>query len=161
MAARLDFEALYRTHFAALYRYALVLCGSAAEAEDAVHNAFVRALRAKDAFRGDSSVKTWLYTITRNESLRLLAGRQPTAQAELPENAVYIEEQVCDREAARVVLAYIAACDEPKKSLLTLRLLGEQSFVDIGEILGKTDTWCRVTFLRAKNDLLARLEGYR
>lgn len=162
MQEKLDFEALYRLYFSPLYRYALVLCGSAAEAEDAVQNAFERAMRAEQGFRGDSSAKTWLFTITRNECLRQLGKRPPNENRESGEleSAVYVEQTACDREAARVVLDYIEACGEPKKSLLAMRLLGERSFADIGAVLGKSDTWCRVTFLRAKNEILKRLEGY-
>lgn len=158
----MDVEALYRLHYQALCRYALVLCGNPAEAEDAVQNAFVRAMHALPGFRGDSSVRTWLFSITRNECLRQIGRRPPgqETQTDVLEGAVYIEETVCDREAARVVLRYIAACEEPKKSLLALRLIGEKSFVEIGAVLNKSDTWCRVTFMRAKNELLAQLEGY-
>lgn len=161
MRGSLDFEALYRLYYQPLYRYALLLCGSSAEAEDGVQNAFVRALRAEDGFRGDSSVKTWLYTITRNECLRLIGKRQYTAeQTEDPACTVYIEQTVCDREAAREVMRFIEALEEPKRSLLALRLVGEKSFAEIGEVLGKSETWCRVTFMRQKNELLKRLEGF-
>lgn len=157
-----DIETLYRLYYQPLCRYALVLCGSAAEAEDAVQNAFVRAMRGRNAFRGDSAPKTWLYTIVRRECLRLLEKRpkQAAAAPDASDSAVYIENTVCDREAAREAMRFIASCEEPKRSLLALRLVGEKSFVEIGEILGKSDTWCRVTFLRLKNELLKRLEEY-
>lgn len=157
-----DIETLYRLYYQPLYRYALVLCGSATEAEDAVQNAFLRAMRGLDAFRWDSSPKTWLFTIVRRECLRLLEKRpgESALEQDAPDSAVYIENTVCDREAAREVMRFINACEEAKKSLLALRLMGEKSFVEIGEVLGKSDTWCRVTFLRLKNELLKRLEEY-
>lgn len=161
MKEAVDVEFLFRQYYEPLYRYALVLCGSVSEAEDAVQNTFVRAMRGQQAFRGDATPKTWLYTIARNECLRLLANRRHESipLSEEPECTVCIEETVCTHEAVRIVMEYISACEEPRRSLIALRLLGERSFREIAMILGKSDTWCRVTFMRSKNDLIRRLEG--
>ena len=40
--------------------------------------------------------------------------------------------------------------DEPYKEVFTLRVLGELPFLQIAELLGKTESWARVTFHRAK-----------
>ena len=73
---------------------------------------------------------------------------------------INIDEAVCNKEAADMIFKYMNCCDEPKRSLLALRLIGEKSFVEIGEILGKSDTWCRVTFMRAKNEIISKLEEF-
>lgn len=39
-----------------------------------------------------------------------------------------------------------------------MRLTGEFSFGEIGEILGKSENWARVTFYRAKKKMMERLE---
>lgn len=39
-----------------------------------------------------------------------------------------------------------------------LRVLGELSFREIGDICGKTESWAKVTFYRAKNKLLEKME---
>ena len=56
------------------------------------------------------------------------------------------------------ILTYIHTLEEPKKSLMILRLLEELSFVEISHIIEKSDTWCRVTFMRIKSSMLKELE---
>lgn len=40
-----------------------------------------------------------------------------------------------------------------------MRLTGEFSFAEIGDILGKTENWTRVTFYRAKKKMIEEMEG--
>ncbi len=74
-----DVEALeqYRHE---LTRYAYRMLASAAEADDAVQETFVRAWRAADTFEGRSSVRSWLYRITTNICLDMLRGRRRRAR---------------------------------------------------------------------------------
>lgn len=50
-----------------LFRYALRILKNPDQAEDAVQEAFIAAIRAKDSFQGRSSVQTWLVGILRNK----------------------------------------------------------------------------------------------
>jgi RNA polymerase sigma-70 factor (ECF subfamily) len=57
-----------------------MLLGNPADAEDALQEVFIRALRARDGFRGESSPMTWLYRISTNHCLNILrAGRRRRA----------------------------------------------------------------------------------
>ena len=62
-------------HLDAVYRFALRLAGSTAEAEDLVQETFLRAYRAWDQFERGTRAKSWLFTICRNVFLR---GRERT-----------------------------------------------------------------------------------
>jgi RNA polymerase sigma-70 factor (ECF subfamily) len=54
-----------------------MLLGNPADAEDALQEVFIRAMRAQDTFRGESSPMTWLYRISTNHCLNVLrAGRR-------------------------------------------------------------------------------------
>src|SRR4029078_5943912 len=64
-------SALVERHAAALARFA-VASGERNEGEEVVQNTFVRAFNSLDGFRGDSSFRTWLFTIER----RLLLDRR-------------------------------------------------------------------------------------
>lgn len=156
-----DIETLYRLYYNIVYRYVLLINFNKSEAEDIVQNTFLKAMSGLKNFRGDSNIKTWLLTIARNESIRYSAKQTSCSPFdELAEfaSSVSIEDIVCSKETTLFILSYIRECKEPKKSLLTLHLLYEMSFVEIGTILNKSDTWCRVTFMRAKNDMIKRLE---
>jgi RNA polymerase sigma-70 factor (ECF subfamily) len=60
------FDALIGMYSAKLYKVAYALLGSRQDAEEVVQDTFLRAYRALQAFRGDSSLETWLHRITVN-----------------------------------------------------------------------------------------------
>lgn len=66
------FASIYQEHSRPIYYLALRLLGDASLAEDATHDVFVKAYRKFHAFRGDSSVRTWLYRIAVNHCQNLL-----------------------------------------------------------------------------------------
>ena len=68
-------RALYDIHGARVYCLALRLTGSAADAEDIVQDAFLRAFGALGRFRRESKFSTWLYRIVLNRCRDLLATR--------------------------------------------------------------------------------------
>ena len=91
----LRIEELYDRYAHLVFRRCLMLLGNAADAEDALQEVFVKAMRAAESFRGDSSPSTWLYRISTNHCLNVLrsakrlrkrlerqaAEREPTAAA--------------------------------------------------------------------------------
>lgn len=52
------------------------------------------------------------------------------------------------------ILEYLHGIEEPYKEVFMLRVFGELSFKKISEIFGKTESWARVTYHRAKVKLL-------
>jgi len=70
------FEELVERHQERVYRLALRLTGSPADAEDVLQDTFLQVHRNLDGFRGDSKFTTWLYRVTTNAALMLLRARQ-------------------------------------------------------------------------------------
>jgi RNA polymerase sigma-70 factor (ECF subfamily) len=69
----LDLEDVFRTYQGEIFTYFLRLAGDREEAEELAQDTFVRACSAALRFRGDSSVRTWLFGIAHRtwiESLR-------------------------------------------------------------------------------------------
>lgn len=52
----------------------------------------------------------------------------------------------------------IHKCPEPYREVMYLRLFGNLSFKEIGEVMGKTENWARVTFYRGKERVRKELE---
>jgi RNA polymerase sigma-70 factor, ECF subfamily len=75
---RVDPESL-AAHRRELIGYCYRMLGSAFEAEDAVQEVMLRALRAADSFAGRSSLRSWLYRIATNVCLDMLRGRKRRA----------------------------------------------------------------------------------
>jgi len=66
-----------------LYRYAVPRVGNPADAEDLVQETFLSALESYSEFRGDSSVRTWLFTILRRKIIDYYRKKGRTADHEV------------------------------------------------------------------------------
>lgn len=149
-------EAIYEGYVRDVYRFALSLCRDEHLAEDITQETFFKALKHLKDFRGQCQLKTWLFQITRNEWLsRCRRDRRLIPLEDCPEQAedASLEEQLSDREAAFAIHRRLHVLPEPYKEVFTLRLFGELSFAQIAELFGKSESWARVTFYRAKQKL--------
>ncbi len=81
-----EFDQVYTEYFEAVYGYILKLCHDPDLAEEAVQEAFFKALRKIGTFRGECSMGAWLCQIAKNTCFSLLEKRRRT-QA-LPEEAL-------------------------------------------------------------------------
>src|SRR5437667_12181057 len=75
---RTALDQLLALHERPLYALCRGILGHADDAEDAVQETFLRALRALPAFRGDAAVRSWLYRIAVNVCLDRKRSHQPT-----------------------------------------------------------------------------------
>ncbi len=66
-----EFAELYETHSKAVYYLALRFLADPQRAEDVTHDVFLKVYRKLGEFRGDSSIRTWLYRITINHCQNL------------------------------------------------------------------------------------------
>jgi len=71
---------VFREHYQSVYRLALSLSGSHADAEDIAQEAFVAIMQALPKFRGDAKLSTWVYRITLRVGTRWLARRGTVAE---------------------------------------------------------------------------------
>ena len=70
MDKQAQFEQEALPHLDAVYRFALRLTGSPADAEDLVQETFLRAYKSWDHYTPGTAAKSWLFTICRNAFLR-------------------------------------------------------------------------------------------
>jgi RNA polymerase sigma factor (sigma-70 family) len=90
------FADLYSQHSRAIYYLALRLLSDPQKAEDATHDVFLKAFRKMDQFRGDSSLRTWLYRIAINHCRNL---QQTWNERHMVTNA---DEFVFENAASRI-----------------------------------------------------------
>lgn len=148
----LEFEAVYEHYFKDVYKYALSLTHNADLAEELTQETFFKALKAIDRFDGRCKLFVWLCQIAKNTYFtgRQKRGREDELPEELGWNDASLEERILDRETSFEIHKRLHALEEPYKEVFSLRTFGELPFQQIGALFGKTESWARVTYHRAK-----------
>ena len=139
-----------------MYKYVLTLCRSEAIAEEVTQETFFKAMQHMDQFNGSCKLYVWLCQIAKNTYFSLSKKRKrmaPDIDANFPDIASDLEKNYFDKEAAARLHILIHNLNEPYKEIFTLRVFGELPFSQIGELFGKTDSWARLIFYRAKKQL--------
>jgi RNA polymerase sigma-70 factor (ECF subfamily) len=67
---------------------------------------------------------------------------------------ISLEDKLVRAEQKIQIIKALHYIKEPAREVMYLRLLGDLSYKEIGDILGQSETWARVTFYRGKCELL-------
>jgi len=148
----MDIEKLYQEYFLTVYRYILSISRDPLTAEEITQETFFRALKNIDNFHGDSGIRVWLCQIAKNTYFDHV--KRQSRHTELPdeygEPASSAEEGFFRSEDTKEIHRILHRMREPYKEVFSLRTFGELSFADIAELFGKTESWARVTYHRAR-----------
>ena len=156
----MNLEALYTACFHKLYRFALSLTRTPSEAEEIVQETFLRALQQANKLPEDANLDAWLFRVAKNVHISRLRKNRPNVGSEILESVsagVDIEEQLQQQDEAQHILAALHKLEEPYKEVFTLRALGDVPYKQIALLFGKTESWARVTYHRARLLLTERL----
>jgi RNA polymerase sigma-70 factor (ECF subfamily) len=151
-----DFERIYNEYFADIFRYVLALSRSESIAEEITADTFFKALKKIGKFDGRCDIKTWLCQIAKNTYYDYLRKNKLQATEAAPESIAsdcIIDVAFDDRETALRIHKILHNMQEPYKEVFTLRVFGELQFTQIAELFGKTESWARVTYHRAKGKI--------
>lgn len=147
-----DIDEVYREYFTDVYKYLVSLCRNESLAEELTQDTFFRALKSLDRFKGECSVYTWLCQIGKNAYFTYLKKhrrQQAEVEADIA-SAGDVSEDFLKKDEALRLHRLIHALPEPYKEVFSLRTFGELAFRQIGELFGKSESWARVTYHRAK-----------
>ncbi len=153
---------LVERHSAALARFA-VSSGARSDVEELVQDTFVRAFNSLDGFRGDSSFRTWLFTIERRLLLdRMRADRRRRDRVEIQEGDAITEFDALDAlvadEMAGKLQRAIGRLSPTQRQVFTLRVAEGMSYKDIAEAVGTTEGAARVHYHNAMRSVKEFLE---
>lgn len=155
-------EELYNEYFHDVYLFLLSLSHNDDTAAELTQETFFRAMKAADSFRNDCDIRVWLCQIAKNTFLTQCRKDSRFTGEEVPESVpdchVSIEDSISDKEQSMAIHRILHDMGDPHKEVFTLRVFGELSFRQIGELFGKTESWARVTFHRARLKIIERLE---
>ena len=147
------FEQVLKAYEDKVLRLCYAMLGNRALAEDTAQEVFVRIWRALGAFRGDASLSTWVYAITRNACLTAVDRMKKVATESLADPDILRKAQArvlerAVREPQTDVLAWLADLPESQRQAVTLFYLEERSYKEVaaalGAPMGTVKTWiCR------------------
>jgi RNA polymerase sigma factor (sigma-70 family) len=150
-----DIKKLYQLYSKDIFKYLASLTMNSHVAEDILQSTFLAAIRSLKTFRGQSSVKTWLIGIARNEYYtyqRKNPSVLPIDEAiDVQDRDVFYYEHI--KYSYEDALAEISKLPEPLRQIMILRLVNELSFSEIASIVNKSEVYCRVSFYRGKTKL--------
>ena len=154
VAGNQAFERLLEEYRDRVFRLACALLGDEAAAEDAAQEVFLKIWKALPAFRGESSLSTWIYAIARNTCLtrRRIAAAQRTLPLDAADHAaIQPHGQAADVRAA------IARLPAKYARVLTLYYLEDRSYQQVALALGLPMGTVKTYLHRAKKELAALL----
>ena len=142
--------------FETVYKYLFCLTHNSDISEELTQETFYRAVKKINTYNGKCKISVWLCQIAKHlwsnqcRKNKRIVDTDETFDIEDPQN---LEEQFIAGEEKVLLYKKMQNLDEKTREVMYLRITGELSFKEIGEILGKTENWARVTFYRGKSKL--------
>ena len=152
-------DEIYREYAQTVYRYLLSRTCSTDLAEELTQETFYRAVKSIDRFDGSCKISTWLIAIAKN-ALSSWHRKHPAtedldrAEVETPS----AESLVSQMDGQVEIMKAIQRLPEETREVMYMRLLGDLSFRQIGEIMQRTENWARVTYFRGREKLKKELD---
>lgn len=149
-------EEIYLEHAKTVYGFLLSRTHDPDLAEELTQETFFQAVKGIDKFQGNCSISTWLCAIAKNlwrEHLRKHEKQKNLFDEggippSITEDDLYLEWD--DLE----VLKAVHRLRDPMREVMYLRLSSNLTFSQIGQILGKSENWARVTYYRGKEKII-------
>ena len=143
-------ETTYRRYADMLYRIALSHTGRREDAEDAVHDAFMKYLEKTPIFADEKHEEAWFIRVTINQSLDILRRNKRRSFVPLDENANRLE---VSEEGASEILKAVNALPPKYKSVILLHCLEEKSVEDTAMALGVSVSAVKMRLVRGRDML--------
>lgn len=154
------FRILMKEKWKAVYWHIRRLVIHHADAQDATQETFIRIFRSFNKFKGDCSLKVWIYRIATNEALRLIGKRHNDIISidddEMPEVRMIVDEEYVDYTDVEAVKLQNAILTLPTKQQLTfnMRYYDELEYDDIARIIGSTPSSVKASYHIAKEKII-------
>lgn len=151
-----DMNEVYQRYAQTVYKFLLSQSHDAGLAEELTQETFYQAVKSADRFDGKCKVSVWLCQIAKHlwyQHLRKCRRESPLPEEAAEDPVPSAEEDLLEREGQLDLLRLVHGLPEDQREVMYLRAFGGLSFREIGDVLGRTETWARVTFYRTKEKL--------
>ena len=165
-----DFDSVVRLHWPRVFRYALASLRDREAAESLAQDCFLRAYKARERFRGDSSVTTWLLQIAVNlvrdqaRNRRLQFWKRTLASADLesasrriPDRDLSPEGRALANEQLAAVWDAMESLPERQRTVFLLRFVEDMDLLEIAAATGLREGTVKVHLFRALQSVRKRI----
>jgi RNA polymerase sigma-70 factor, ECF subfamily len=157
--ARTEFYKKYRVR---LYHYCYQLLGNRSDAEDTVHETFMKIFNGIDGLHSSGAFRSWIYSIARNESLQVLRKKRPLVVLDHEETTdrESLEQQIDSNDLAMCIRAEIETLKPEYREVIFLREYHHLTYDEIAGVLQITKSSVKNMLFRARKQLCDRLKPY-
>lgn len=152
-----NIEEIYEKYASLIKNYIYTITENDNLAEDIMQETFIVAINQIDKFRGDCEISVWLRSIAKKilykeTKKNKFENTVSIDEIEISDNKK-IDENYIRKENKVTIYKTLQKLDINTREVMYLRITGELSFKEIGQILDKSENWARVTFFRGKQKL--------
>ena len=155
-----DIEKIYKLYKDDIYKYLISLTHNPSLSEDLLSETFIRAIKSIHRFKGDSSIKTWLFSVARYSWYDYLRKEKK----EIPFHDLLnlyigenIEIETVNKEVIERIIELLKEEDYKNRDIVIMRVKG-YSYYDIGIKHSISESSARVIHFRTKNKIKEILE---
>lgn len=142
------FRAIFANNASFLFTHALRILKSQHAAEDAVQETFLSAFKSLASFKGESQLRTWLYRILYNNSLRIAKGNTNSQEPEKINDMAYSSPvDVTNKIMVGEILDQMAERD---RSILMMVYWDELPIKEAARILEISENTAKIVLFRAR-----------
>ncbi|KIR01807.1 RNA polymerase sigma factor RpoE [Lachnospiraceae bacterium TWA4] len=158
-----ELDEIYQSHAKTVFKYLMTLVRNEDLAEELTQETFYQAVKSINRYDESCKISTWLCSIAKNQYLNYLKTKRQISLEEVDESEFVTksseENYIASIDRIRL-LKKLHTCPEPYREVMYLRIFGNLSFKEVGDIMGKSENWARVTFYRGKQKLKMEVEAH-
>lgn len=164
----ISMDEVYKTQSMLVYRYLLRMTGDEDLAEELTQETFYQAVKSIERYDESCKISTWLCAIAKKQLGKYLRKHPKTGTIDLGdagEELIYqayvdggvradvqpsAEDEYLQREERVSLMKAMRKLPDTAREVIYLRIFGNLSFAEIGEVMEKSENWARVTYYRGK-----------
>ena len=155
------FEKLFKENREFIFKFLMKMTRDASLSEELTQETFFRAYINYASLQNKEKASVWLCQIAKNTYFAWYNEQKkkaPIESLEAKNDSESIEDAFIRKELSQKALICLHELEEPYKEVFMLSVFGNFSLKEISSIFGKSESWARVTFYRAKQKLSERIK---
>ncbi len=153
------FQTIYEEYARSVYRFLMRLTGEESTAEELLQETFYQALQHIDRFEGRCSLYTWLCQIGKNAWYKELRRRQKhrNISEAVPSSNINLEDSAIEKEDIHRIRKAMHDLPLPCRDVFIMHAVGGVKLKEIAQLYQKSESWARVTYYRAKQQIISEV----